>query len=136
MILPRYIKRRWKGVNSDNIYLTNVWQLFQNGLLSALPYLVNWIISIPSGLLSDKLSANSSASRGLLQKSFNSAAFYGPAAGLIGLAFAGCDRTAVIALLCVAVGLNGCVNAGFLVEFCAKNRLNSCPNMRDLLLRS
>jgi hypothetical protein len=40
-------------------------------------------------------------------------AFYIPAASLIGLAFVGCQHEAVLALLCITVGLNGLNYCGF-----------------------
>jgi hypothetical protein len=40
-------------------------------------------------------------------------AFYVPAASLVGLSFVGCQHEAVLALLCVTVGLNGLNYCGF-----------------------
>ena len=52
----------------------------------------------------------------IIRKGFNTLGHVGPALGLIGLSFSGCDRMAVIFWFCLAVMLNGASNSGFQVN--------------------
>ncbi len=85
----------------------------QNGFLSALPYFLMWICSMPMGLIADWLIQSKRLSTKNVRRLFNCIGHYGSALGLLGLAFTGCDKTAAVVWLCVSVGLNGAVYSAF-----------------------
>jgi len=87
----------------------------KNGVLSALPYLCGWIFAIVTGYISDKLIKKGIVSVGVSRKLFNTIGHFGPAAGLVWLAFVGCDRVLAVVALCFAVGLNGAIYSGWQV---------------------
>ena len=57
------------------------------------------------------------------------AAQVGPAAALVGAAYSGCDRIAAMALLTTAVGINGIVYGGYVV-----NHVDISPNHAGVLM--
>lgn len=87
----------------------------QNGFLSALPYLCMWIFSFVVGVVSDKLISSGKITVTQARKICQGIGQYGPAAGLLWLAFVGCNSTMAIVALCFGVGLNGAVYSGFQV---------------------
>ena len=76
-----------------------------------------WLLSMPIGLLADKLIKGGTMSAKNVRRICNSIGHFGPAIGLIGLAFTGCDKTLAIVWLCISVGLNGAVYSGFQVGY-------------------
>lgn len=90
--------------------------LLQNGAMSALPYLVMFLLSFPLGVL-----VTWSLRRGVLsvtaaRKLSNTVGHWGPAAALVAVGAAPPAPGAALALLCVAVGLNAGHYTGFLVR--------------------
>merc|ERR1711913_231689 len=84
-----------------------------NAIISALPYLIMFIISILSTQVADFLLAQG-YDRTSVRKLFNSFALYIPAIFIVLAGYSGCDYVLTIALLCLAVGSNGCHYAGFM----------------------
>ncbi len=76
---------------------------------------MGWILSYVFGYCSDYLLRSGKVSVGTSRKIFNSIAHYGPALGLVWLAWVGCDRTQAILALCISVGLNAGVYTGYQV---------------------
>ena len=89
---------------------------FQNGLISALPQICGLVVTAPFGWLSDKLIASGKISRLNCRKIFNAIGNYGPACGLIWLAFVGCDRVMAVVVLCLATTLDAASFSGFMVK--------------------
>ena len=52
----------------------------------------------------------------VIRKTFNTIGHIGPALGLIGLSFSGCNQIVVVTFFCMAVMLNGAANSGFQVN--------------------
>ena len=88
----------------------------QNGFLSALPYLCWCLFSILVGYLSDNLIATGTLTTTQARKTFQGIGQFGPALGLMWLAFVGCNPATAVMALCFAVGLNGAVFSGFQVS--------------------
>ena len=80
--------------------VTNVAQNYGHAVVSALPYLLMFIVSVVSTHAADFL-LNKGYDRTPVRKCFNSLANYLPA---------------TIALLCLAVGSNGCHYSSFMVS--------------------
>ncbi|KAG8229382.1 hypothetical protein J437_LFUL000903 [Ladona fulva] len=122
----------WTLLTEMPTYLNSVlhFDLNENGLLSALPYLVMWIFSIIIGWISDKALAKGWLSVAVTRKLGNSIAHWGPALALIGLGFVPENKPLLaVGVLTVAVGLNGASYIGFQV-----NHLDLSPNFAGTLM--
>jgi len=80
--------------------------------LSALPYLLSILFSIPSAWLADYLTNNKIAQRGVIRKSFALLSFLGPGFCLIGLSFTGCNQTMSVVWVCLSGMFTGANNSG------------------------
>jgi len=98
-------------------YLSSIhhFNITSSGLLSALPYFLMWAFTLVCGGIATFLRSRDVRSD-IIRKGFNTLGHVGPALGLIGLSFSGCDSTAVIFWFCLAVMLNGASNSGFQVN--------------------
>lgn len=102
--------------------------ILQNAQLSALPYLAMWIVSLAVSPISDYL-----INRGLIsvwtgRRLFNSLGHWIPGLSLIILPFLS-DSTQAIAMLTIAVGMNGCTYVGYMV-----NHMDLSPNFAGSLM--
>ncbi|KAM3956042.1 putative inorganic phosphate cotransporter [Aphomia sociella] len=86
-----------------------------NGVLSALPYLALFILSLPFGFASDFILKKKWLSITANRKIFNSIGAYGPAIALIGLSYTPADAVTATSLLVVVVGINAGHFAGYLL---------------------
>ncbi|XP_076064319.1 putative inorganic phosphate cotransporter isoform X2 [Oratosquilla oratoria] len=88
----------------------------ENGVLSALPYLVMFITSLIIGTIMDWLRSNNTVTTTTARRISNAIGIYGPMICLIILTFTSylCDSTLAIVLLTFAVGLNGGIYSGVL----------------------
>lgn len=84
-----------------------------NSVISALPYLMMLIMGIVSTKVADWI-LSLGVNRTAVRKCFNSIAIYLPALFLVLAGYSGCNSSLTIALLCLAVGVNGCHYAGFM----------------------
>ena len=89
---------------------------FQNGFISALPYLCMFLASFLFGWISDWMNSRKFLSYSKTKKLMNTISQMGPALGLVGLSFVGCDRTLAIVWLCISIGLNAACYSGFTVS--------------------
>lgn len=98
-------------------YLATVlmFDIKKNGLLSSLPYLLTTITSCLASVYADVLRKRNIMSTSAIRKLFNTAAAVIPAALLIGMPFAGCDRVWSVALLSLAGAALGVREVGFMV---------------------
>ncbi|XP_021935626.1 putative inorganic phosphate cotransporter isoform X2 [Zootermopsis nevadensis] len=115
--LPKY----FKDVMRFNI--------FENGFLTALPYLTMWIFSMASGWLCDHLITWGCLSTTNARKIFTTIASVGPGVGIIAASYAGCDRTAVVSLITLGTMLMGSFYPGMKV-----NALDLSPNYAGTLM--
>ncbi|KAK3909172.1 Putative inorganic phosphate cotransporter [Frankliniella fusca] len=88
----------------------------QNGLLSSLPYLTMWGMSMVFGALADWLIARGCLSVLNVRRLFTSVASLTCAVGIIAASFAGCDWVAVVALLTAGLGGMGGAYCGMRVN--------------------
>ncbi|GFQ85274.1 putative inorganic phosphate cotransporter [Trichonephila clavata] len=96
-------------------YLSNIlhFDLNENGLLSALPNLMLSTVSIFASILADHL-RKKGIRISMIRKTLNTIGFIGPAICLAIVAFVGCKPVVIVALLCLALGLNGFAFSGFI----------------------
>ncbi|XP_046750564.1 putative inorganic phosphate cotransporter [Diprion similis] len=100
-----------------------------NGLLSALPYLVLFFVSISSSWLADWLIKTERLSRTNVRKIFASFALATSAVCLIAASYAGCDRLVVTILFTAGVGTMGPIFSSVMV-----NALDLSPNYSGTLM--
>ncbi|PZC79555.1 hypothetical protein B5X24_HaOG216220 [Helicoverpa armigera] len=95
-------------------YMNNIlhFDIVANSRLSALPYLTAWLGGIVLCIFADWTLAKGWISRLNSMKLWNTVSAFIPAFGLLGIAWAGCDRIAVILLLCFASAFGGAAYAG------------------------
>ncbi|KZC14291.1 Putative inorganic phosphate cotransporter [Dufourea novaeangliae] len=121
----------WTLITEMPIYMNAVlkFDLQQNGMMSALPYLTMWILSFPASLLSD-FALQKGVSRGVVRKVCNSVAHWGPAVALICLATIPIHNAAVVVtILVIAVGLNAGALCGFQI-----NHIDLSPNFAGTMM--
>ena len=86
---------------------------------------------MPMGFLADWLIKNEKLSVKNTRRIFNSIGCYGPAIGLIGLSFAGCDKTQAIIWLCISTCFNGAVYSGYQVIIHFSNHFSDLDIQKD-----
>lgn len=84
----------------------------QNAILSALPYLSTWICSIVVSFAADSMLVKGWISQTNSHKLWSGVSSIGPALGLLGVSWAGCDKVWVVLMLAVAGGFYGANCAG------------------------
>lgn len=94
----------------------------QNSILSAIPYLTSWIAGILISMFADWLLAKGYLSLSTSYKIFNSIASIIPSLGFLGVAWLGCDRLLVQVILSVTVAFSGAAYAG-----CSTNHIALSP---------
>lgn len=103
--LPTYYKR----VQGFNIK--------KNGTLSALPYLVQFVVHISSGRIADTLRVKFNLKTVHVRKAFDCLGHLLPAISVFCLAYVGCNDTMAVALLISTVAFTGLCGAGWFVNF-------------------
>jgi MFS transporter, ACS family, solute carrier family 17 (sodium-dependent inorganic phosphate cotransporter), member 5 len=95
-------------------YMANIlhFNIQQNSILSATPYLTSWIFGICCSIFADWLIAHGYISQRNSYKFWNTIASVIPSIGLVGVAWVGCDRTLVMLLLAGAGAFQGAVYPG------------------------
>jgi len=95
-------------------YMKNIlhFDMKSNALLSGLPYLVMWLLSIVASITVDHIIARNILSTTTARKIANTIATMGPGLALLGASFAGCHPTIAMVLLTLAVGSNGVIYSG------------------------
>ncbi|XP_071443262.1 putative inorganic phosphate cotransporter [Hetaerina americana] len=115
--LPKYMK--------DILHFS----ITENAGLSSVPNMVMWIVAISSGWLADWILFHQYLSTTVVRKLFTTIGSIGPAFFLVGASYAGCDRTTVVLLLTIAMGLMGAYYPGVKV-----NALDLSTNYAGLLM--
>lgn len=112
-------------------YLKNIqhFDMSQNGLMSSLPFLVMWLWGYVWGSLMDRLTATSLLPLLSIRRLSMALAMYGPMIGLVVMCFVNCNTVLAMVVLCMAVGISGSANCGFL---CSHQEL--APNFAGTLL--
>ncbi|XP_076645838.1 putative inorganic phosphate cotransporter [Halictus rubicundus] len=121
----------WTLITEMPTYMNGVlgFDMAQNGLMSALPYLTMWILSFPMSWLSD-FALQKGVRRGVVRKVCNTVAHWGPAIALICLAAVPInDPAVVVTMLAIAVGLNAGALCGFQI-----NHVDLSPNFAGTMM--
>lgn len=116
----------WTLLTEMPTFMKNVLDLDikSNALLSSLPYLVMWILSMVFSPISDFLINRQYLSRVTGRKLFNTIGLWIPMGALLGLAFVPKGHVDLaVALLTMAVGINAATYLGFQV-----NHIDLAPN--------
>ncbi|XP_025836852.1 putative inorganic phosphate cotransporter [Agrilus planipennis] len=101
----------------------------QNGVLSALPYLAMWLFSMLAGQIADYLVTRKQFRIVIVRKIMNGIGQYSPAICLVAASYTGCNRALTVALLTIGVGFNGGIYSGFKV-----NHLDISPRFAGILM--
>lgn len=110
------------------IFSLSLFPLKQNALLTALPYLAMWLISLGVSPISDYLINRGCISTRTGRKLFNSIGHWIPAMTLVILPYMTEPKSAIF-LLTIAVGLNGSTYVGYMV-----NHMDLSPNFAGSLM--
>ncbi|XP_076045681.1 putative inorganic phosphate cotransporter [Oratosquilla oratoria] len=112
-------------------YLKNIqhYDMKSNGLVSALPYLIMWLVSVAYSTTIGQLSRRGKISLVGIRKLSASIAAYGPMLALVAMCFVNCDRTLALVVLCLAMGLNGAVYCGY-----TSSHMDLAPNFAGTLM--
>ncbi|BES98261.1 sodium:phosphate symporter activity [Nesidiocoris tenuis] len=112
-------------------YMNDVmhFSISDNGILSAMPYLVMWVASIILGYAADKLLAKKVVGLTRLRKILATFGAVGPAIGCILASYAGCNKIAVSILFTVGMGFMGFCYASLRV-----NSLDLSPNFAGTIM--
>lgn len=100
----------------------------QNAVFSALPYLAMWLVSLAVSPISDYVINRGYIGVSTSRKLFNTLGHWMPAVTLIILPFSR-DPVQALALLTLAIGLNGCTYCGYMV-----NHMDLSPNFAGNLM--
>ncbi|KAJ1519672.1 hypothetical protein ONE63_004938 [Megalurothrips usitatus] len=115
--LPKYMKSVMK------------FRIHENGVLSALPYLAMWLCSLMFGCIADWLIKSDRLSITNTRKLLTTVSSLGPAAGIIGASYAGCDRYLVVGLFTLGMASMGAYYSGTRV-----NALDLSPNYAGTIM--
>ncbi|XP_011308733.1 putative inorganic phosphate cotransporter isoform X1 [Fopius arisanus] len=121
----------WMLLTEMPIYMAGVlgFDIKENGLKSALPYVTMLILTFPVSWLSD-FGERRGISRGLLRKICNTIGHWGPGIALVGICFVPPgDTTLPVVLLILAGGLNVGAICGFQI-----NHMDLSPKYAGLLV--
>ncbi|XP_044758922.1 putative inorganic phosphate cotransporter isoform X2 [Coccinella septempunctata] len=88
----------------------------ENGLLSSIPYVVMWIVSLVSAYICDKLIASKCMTISFARKFFSTIGSLGPAVFLLVASYVGCDRNMAIVMFTIGMGSMGCFYCGMKVN--------------------
>ncbi|XP_054707829.1 sialin-like isoform X2 [Uloborus diversus] len=84
----------------------------ENGLLSALPYIVQAVSCWIASYLADRIRRSGTISITSIRKIFNTIGMLGPAACLVGVTVSGCRPELIVGLITLAMALNACTFSG------------------------
>ena len=99
-----------------------------NGLVTSLPYVCIFLTCFFSAFLADYLRTNWLSTK-VVRKLYYGGGFVTSVACLATISFVGCDTTLVVMLLCLAVGLSGFAQNGYIV-----NHVDIAPPFAGILM--
>lgn len=103
------------------IYMKEIlkFDIKSNSLLSSLPSILNFVITLVSSVISDHLIKNNYLEKDTVRRIFNSIGFFVPSALMILLSFVNCDKPYLgVVYMTIGLAFSGCsVGAGFLVTY-------------------
>lgn len=100
-------------------YMNNIlhFSLKSNGVLSALPYMFRFILTISAVCFSDWMNARAFWTTTTLRKTFSIVAFMGCGGALVAVGFSGCNRTLAVSIFAFGVAISGSTFAGHLINY-------------------
>ncbi|XP_075225304.1 putative inorganic phosphate cotransporter [Lycorma delicatula] len=101
----------------------------KNGLLSAMPFFMMTVVGISAGRLTDYMTDNNVLPVTSLRKLFTAIANVGPALGILGASYGGCNRMFVVSMFTIGMG-----TMGFFYPSLAVNPLDLSPNYAGELM--
>lgn len=101
----------------------------QNGMLSAVPYLGCWCLTVMGGQLADLLRERFHFRTVVVRKAFTIVGMVGPAVFLVAAGYTNCDYFLAIAFLTISSSLGGISASGFNI-----NHLDIAPSYAGVLL--
>ncbi|GIY43899.1 hypothetical protein CDAR_120361 [Caerostris darwini] len=112
-------------------YLSNVlhFNVEKNGVISALPNLIEAFVAVIASWVADKLLARKKLKITTIRKIMNSIALYVPGLCVLPIAFIGCEPIVIVVLLSLAVSINGFIYSGFNVI-----HVDMCPEFAGTLM--
>jgi len=112
-------------------YMSDVLQfdMTQNGILSALPYIATWLLMTTSGQVADWLRAPHRLHTGTVRKLFCAIGLLIPGAFLIAVGFMGCNRIPIVIAVIISIGFSGVAMSGYGV-----NHLDLAPRHAGTLM--
>jgi len=112
-------------------YMSDVlhFSVAENGLLSSVPYLAQWITSISSSVLADRLISRRTMSVTAVRKIYAIIGTVGPGIGVMCASFVGCNK--VLATMCFTVGM---ALMGFCYPSIRINSLDLSPNYSPTIM--
>ncbi|XP_067632683.1 putative inorganic phosphate cotransporter [Eurosta solidaginis] len=122
----------WTLLTEIPSYMKNVYgvNIKSSALVSALPYLVNFLLCFVFSGISSVLDRNKCMSLNVSRKVFNSIGFWIPMVSLIVLGYVGANETSLaIALITVTIGINASTYLGF-----HGNHIDLSPNFAGILM--
>ncbi|VDP69599.1 unnamed protein product [Echinostoma caproni] len=117
-LLIAHVTYNWSWyslITSMPTYMARVlgFDMFDNGILSSIPYVVQIIVALAVAQTSDMLIARHLLSVTWVRKLNNLVALGGVGAGLLIVSYLGCRRVASVALLATSIGLMGFATSGY-----------------------
>ncbi|XP_059087050.1 sialin-like [Tigriopus californicus] len=100
-----------------------------NGVVSAIPYVFNWLMILFACKMADMLATKDVLSSTQIRKTFNSIGMFGPSLMLLAMCFTGCHSTAAVGFISASLGLSGFASAGYNV-----NHIDIAPNYAGTLM--
>lgn len=112
-------------------YMKNIlhFNIKANAFVSALPYLIMWLMALLSSVVADYVLDKNLLSRAATRKTMNSLAMCLPALFLVFAAYSGCNVTYTVVFLALAGGMNGMHYSGFM-----STHIDMSPNFAGTLL--
>ena len=112
-------------------YMRDVLQfdMTQNGILSALPYIATWLLMTGGGLVADWLRAPHRLQTTTVRKLFCAAGLLIPGLFLIVIGFLGCNRVLIVFAIVISIGSAGLASPGYGV-----NHLDLAPKYAGTLM--
>ncbi|GAV06537.1 hypothetical protein RvY_16506 [Ramazzottius varieornatus] len=112
-------------------YLNNIhhFSIKSNGSLSALPYLLCWVVTLSAGRIADFVLTRKYCSATTLRKIMSCGAFATCGSCLVGVAFSGCSSTIAVTCFIIGIGFNGGALVGHVVAYS-----DMSPNYSSILM--
>ncbi|XP_021001596.2 putative inorganic phosphate cotransporter [Parasteatoda tepidariorum] len=89
------------------------YDLTSNGILCAIPFILQLVVSWIASWAADKLRTTNKFSITFIRKLFNTIGMSGPPICLLAVTQSGCRPELIVALLSIGLGIDGCVFSGY-----------------------